>query len=128
MKERVEQRRGMLRRASPLILLLSCCAHRPAAELPPVCGGGDEPFVLVIGHVKYPGKAGVVRGTKVMDVVQARGGFDVLAYRNGTTISRKACDGRTVQARVPLGRIADGELDDVDVAPGDVIMIPDRTF
>ena len=104
--------------------LVASCSHRERVAIPKSCS--DEPFVLVLGHVKSPGKMGVERNAKVLDVVTASGGYDVLAYPEGTTLTRHTCDGTMVKVRVPLNRVADGMMEDVAVAPGDIIMIPSR--
>lgn len=83
--------------------------------------------ISVVGAVANPGTFPLEPGMTVVQAVSKAGGFTALADRNGTVVTRKT-NGKTVRYRVPIGRIANGQAEDIDVAASDIIFVPERIF
>lgn len=84
--------------------------------------------VCILGEVNRPGWY-VLRGpTTLESLIVAAGGFTPLAFRASVRLQRTAVDGRRVAARVDVSAIEEGEAEDVAVAPGDCVIVPERTF
>jgi polysaccharide export outer membrane protein len=65
-----------------------------------------------------------------MTVVQAismAGGFSSLADRDGTVVTRRRGK-EIVRYRVPVARVTKGQAEDIEVAAGDIIFVPERLF
>jgi polysaccharide export outer membrane protein len=65
-----------------------------------------------------------------MTVVQAismAGGFSSLANRDGTVLTRHVAD-EIIRYRVPVARVTKGQAEDIEVAAGDIIFVPERLF
>jgi polysaccharide export outer membrane protein len=65
-----------------------------------------------------------------MTVVQAismAGGFSSLADRDGTVVTRRINE-EIIRYRVPVLRVSKGQAEDIEVAAGDIIFVPERLF
>lgn len=86
--------------------------------------------VRVTGAVKQPVSIPYRQGMTVLDAVLAAGGVTEFAAPDRSDLYRKTEDGKTGSYPVRLDRILDrGDLStNFNVAPGDVITIPERTL
>lgn len=86
--------------------------------------------VRVTGAVRQPVSIPYRQGMTVLDAVLAAGGVTEFAASDRSDLYRKNADGTTTTYAVRLARILGrGDLStNFDVAPGDVITIPERTF
>jgi polysaccharide export outer membrane protein len=83
--------------------------------------------VSVMGAVANPGTFPLEPGMTVVEAITRAGGFSALADQNGTIVTRKLGD-ETVRYRVPVARVSKGQAQDIEVAAGDIIYVPERLF
>jgi len=83
--------------------------------------------VSVVGAVAKPGAYPLEPGMTVVQAISMAGGFSSLADRDGTVVTRRMGD-ETVRYRVPVERVTRGQAEDIEVAAGDIIFVPERLF
>lgn len=83
--------------------------------------------VSVVGAVANPGTFPLEPGMTVVQAISMAGGFSSLADRDGTIVTRRVGEA-TVRYRVPVDRVAKGQAEDIEVAAGDIIFVPERLF
>ena len=83
--------------------------------------------VSVVGAVANPGAFKLEPGMTVVQAISMAGGFSSLADRDGTVVTRRM-NGTTVRYRVPVAKVAKGQAEDIEVAAGDIIFVPERLF
>jgi polysaccharide export outer membrane protein len=83
--------------------------------------------VSVVGAVANPGTFALEPGMTVVQAISMAGGFSSLADRDGTVVTRRV-DGQTVRYRVPVAKVTKGQAEDIEVAAGDIIFVPERLF
>ena len=83
--------------------------------------------VSVMGAVANPGTFPLETGMTVVEAISKAGGFSSLADRDRTVVTRRVGD-EIVRYRVPVARVAKGEAQDIEVAAGDIIFVPERLF
>lgn len=83
--------------------------------------------VSVMGAVANPGTFPLEPGMTVVEAITRAGGFSALADQDGTIVTRRLGD-ETVRYRVPVARVTKGEAQDIEVAAGDIIYVPERLF
>lgn len=83
--------------------------------------------VSVVGAVANPGAFALEPGMTVVQAISMAGGFSSLANRDGTVVTRRI-GGETVRYRVPVERVTRGHAEDIEVAAGDIIFVPERLF
>lgn len=86
--------------------------------------------ITVIGQVKTPGDVPYRDGMTVLDVVLAAGGLSEFAAGNRAKLVRKNAAGKTTEKRVRLeDLLKKGKLkENVNVLPGDVLIVPESFF
>jgi polysaccharide export outer membrane protein len=86
--------------------------------------------VRVIGEVTNPQSVPYREGLTALDVVLAVGGLTEFAAGNRAKIVRKGADGKTVEIKVRLeALVRKGKMsENVDVRPGDVMIVPESFF
>lgn len=86
--------------------------------------------ITVVGQVTNPGVVPYREGMTVMDVVLAVGGLAEFAAGNRAKLVRKDAKGKAVERRVRLeDLLKKGRLkENVDVMPGDVLIVPESFF
>lgn len=86
--------------------------------------------ITVIGQVKTPGDVPYRDGMTVLDVVLAAGGLADFAAGNRAKLVRKNAAGKTTEKRVRLeDLLKKGKLkENVNVLPGDVLIVPESFF
>lgn len=83
--------------------------------------------VSVVGAVANPGAFALEPGMTVVQAISMAGGFSSLANRDGTVVTRRV-GGETVRYRVPVEKVTKGQAQDIEVAAGDIIFVPERLF
>lgn len=85
--------------------------------------------VKIVGQVARPQSIGYREGLTVLDVVLTVGGLTPFASGNKAKIVRKV-DGKTVEIRVRLNDLMNkGDMkQNVDLKPGDVLVVPESAF
>ena len=83
--------------------------------------------VSVMGAVANPGTFVLEPGMTVVQAISMAGGFSALADRDATVVTRRVGD-ETVRYLVPAERVSKGQANDVAVAAGDIIFVPERLF
>jgi polysaccharide export outer membrane protein len=83
--------------------------------------------ISVVGAVANPGAFPLEPGMTVVQAISMAGGFSSLADRDGTVVTRRV-GGETVRYRVPVERVTRGQAEDIEVAAGDIIFVPERLF
>lgn len=86
--------------------------------------------ITVIGQVGSPGDVPFREGMTVLDVVLAAGGLGEFAAGNRAKLVRKDAAGKTTEKRVRLeDLLKKGKLkENVNVLPGDVLIVPESFF
>jgi polysaccharide export outer membrane protein len=83
--------------------------------------------VSVMGAVANPGTFPLEPGMTVVEAITRAGGFSNLADQDGTIVTRRLGN-ETVRYRVPVARVTKGQAQDIEVAAGDIIYVPERLF
>ena len=83
--------------------------------------------VSVVGAVANPGAFPLEPGMTVVQAISMAGGFSSLADRDATVVTRRI-DGELIRYRVPVLRITKGQAEDIEVAAGDIVFVPERLF
>ncbi|NOQ83578.1 MAG: polysaccharide export protein [Myxococcales bacterium] len=83
--------------------------------------------VSVVGAVANPGTFPLEPGMTVVQAISMAGGFSSLANRDGTVLTRHVAD-EIIRYRVPVARVTKGQAEDIEVAAGDIIFVPERLF
>ncbi len=83
--------------------------------------------VSVVGAVANPGTFPLEPGMTVVQAISMAGGFSSLADRDGTVVTRHVGD-EIIRYRVPVARVTKGQAEDIEVAAGDIIFVPERLF
>jgi polysaccharide export outer membrane protein len=83
--------------------------------------------VSVVGAVANPGTFPLEPGMTVVQAISMAGGFSSLADRDGTVVTRRRGE-EIIRYRVPVARVTKGQAEDIDVAAGDIIYVPERLF
>ena len=83
--------------------------------------------ISVVGAVANPGAFRLEPGMTVVQAISMAGGFSSLANRDGTVVTRRVGD-EIVRYRVPVERVTRGQAEDIEVAAGDIIFVPERLF
>ena len=83
--------------------------------------------VSVVGAVANPGTFPLEPGMTVVQAISMAGGFSSLADRDGTVVTRHVAD-EIIRYRVPVARVTKGQAEDIEVAAGDIIFVPERLF
>jgi polysaccharide export outer membrane protein len=83
--------------------------------------------VSVMGAVANPGTFALEPGMTVVQAISMAGGFSSLADRDGTVVTRHV-GAEIVRYRVPVDRVTKGQAEDIAVAAGDIIFVPERLF
>lgn len=83
--------------------------------------------VSVVGAVANPGTFPLEPGMTVVQAISMAGGFSSLADRDATVVTRRINE-EIVRYRVPVDRVTKGQAEDIEVAAGDIILVPERMF
>lgn len=83
--------------------------------------------IYVFGEVKKPGTFPFEQGMNVIQAITLAGGFEKLADKNGTFVTR-VIDGREQRIEIPVTEIGKGEAPNFSLEPGDIVYIPESLF
>lgn len=83
--------------------------------------------ISVVGAVENPGTFPLEPGMTVVQAISMAGGFSNLADRDGTVVTRRLNE-QIVRYRVPVEKVQRGQAEDIEVAAGDIIFVPERLF
>ncbi len=83
--------------------------------------------ISVVGAVANPGAFALEPGMTVVQAISMAGGFSSLADRDATVVTRRI-GSKTIRYRVPVERVTRGQAEDIEVAAGDIIFVPERLF
>lgn len=93
-----------------------------------VKGQGAANQIQVIGEVNSPQSLSYRHGLKVLDVIVAVGGLSEFASGNRSSLVRQTESGQ-IECRLRLKNLMSGDLsENLDVYPGDVIVVPETRF
>jgi len=80
--------------------------------------------VSIEGRVKKPGVYDYQRGITALNTCIMAGGFDKFAAPNRATIIRKG-NGTQSVIKINLNDVKDGKIPDIELKPGDIVLIPE---
>lgn len=80
--------------------------------------------VFIFGEVKQPGTLPFTDGMTIIQAITIAGGFTPDALRNRTSVAR-TIEGSESRVTVPVDRIADGEIPNFPLRPGDIVFVPE---
>ncbi len=83
--------------------------------------------IYVLGEVKRPGTFIYEDGMSVVQAITLAGGFDTMAEKNGTYVTR-LIDGKEQQIEVPVEDIGEGRAKNFLLIPGDIVYVPESLF
>jgi len=93
-----------------------------------VIGQGAANQIQVVGEVRNPQSLPYRDGIKLLDVIVAVGGLSEFAAGNRANLIRQTESGQ-VECQVRVSNLMKGDMSqNVDVYPGDVIVIPETRF
>ncbi len=93
-----------------------------------VTGQGAANHIQVVGEVKAPQSLSYRDGLRILDVVVTVGGLSDFAAGNRSNLVRQTKNGQ-VECRVKLKALLAGDMtQNIDVYPGDVIIVPETRF
>jgi protein involved in polysaccharide export with SLBB domain len=83
--------------------------------------------IYVLGKVKRPGTFAFEDGMNIIQAITIAGGFDPLASKNGTSISRLV-KGKNLRFVARVEDIGNGEAPNINLRPGDIVYVPESLF
>lgn len=93
-----------------------------------VTGQGAANQIQVMGEVNNPQSLSYRAGLKVLDLLVAAGGLSEFAAGNRANLLRQTQDGQ-IECRVRLKDLVSGDMsNNIDMFPGDVLVIPETRF
>lgn len=91
----------------------------------------EQMAVVILGQVRRPGTypfpVGVNRFS-LMEAISLAGGFSEVANIKKITITSKTPDGKTLRRRANAEKILQGQEDDVDLSPNDIVHVSESLF
>lgn len=86
--------------------------------------------ILIVGYVGKPGayKLPEDGNPTILKAIVESGGFTQMADPNGTRIIRTASNGKKITLNPRIGDIMNGRRQDINLEPGDLIVVPERLF
>jgi protein involved in polysaccharide export with SLBB domain len=83
--------------------------------------------VFVFGEVNKPGNFRFVEEMSVVQAISEAGGLSERASADNTTLVR-VVQGEKVKVRVPVEAIMAGEVENLPLLPGDILVIPETIY
>ncbi len=100
-------------------------------EIQPRQGTVSMLSIPVFGEVRKPGPVTLPPGRKsigLMDLIAAAGGFTETAARTRIQVTRIGEDGKRRRIKVNFDRIVNGDQEDLQLTPGDIVRVPETFF
>lgn len=90
----------------------------------------NKPYVLLLGHVHKPGTYGFSKNKNLtlLELITEAGGFTGLAAINSTKIVRTQDNDKKVVINSRMNDIISGRRKDIELKPGDLVIVPERFF
>jgi protein involved in polysaccharide export with SLBB domain len=83
--------------------------------------------ISVFGQVAKPGQVGYYPNMTIVDAIASAGGFTGIAAKNSVNLRREV--GGKIETHVyPVADITEGRSQNVNVLPGDVLVVDERVF
>jgi polysaccharide export outer membrane protein len=83
--------------------------------------------ISVLGQVSRPGQVGYYPNMTIVDAIASAGGFTGIAAKNSVSLRRET--GGKIEMHVyPVADISEGRSPNVQVLPGDVLVVDERVF
>lgn len=83
--------------------------------------------ISVLGQVSKPGQVGYYPNMTIVDAIASAGGFTGIAAKNSVSLRREV--GGKIEMHVyPVADISEGRSPNVQVLPGDVLVVDERVF
>lgn len=83
--------------------------------------------IIVVGQVQKPGPVSYYPRMTIVEAIAAAGDFTGIAAKNSVRLTRKS-DGTVVSLNVAVADIREGRKSNVEVLPGDYIVVEERLF
>jgi len=86
--------------------------------------------ILILGYVGRPGSYPLPEdgNPTILKAIVESGGFTQMADPNGTRIIRTMSSGKKVTVNPRISDIMNGRRQDINLEPGDLIVVPERLF
>jgi polysaccharide export outer membrane protein len=84
--------------------------------------------VSILGQVQRPGTFPYEQNMTIIQAITAAGGFTPLAEQTLVRLTRNVRGSGRRSYTIPVNLIAEGRIANVNVAPGDVIFVPERVL
>ncbi len=84
--------------------------------------------ISILGQVQHPGSFPFQQNMSIVQGITAAGGFTPLANQHSVRLTRRTRAGAAQSYEIPVDAIAEGRAATVTLAPGDVIVVPERAF
>ena len=83
--------------------------------------------ISVFGQVAKPGQVGYYPNMTIVDAIASAGGFTGIAAKNSVNLRREV--GGKIETHIyPVADITEGRSQNVNVLPGDVLVVDERVF
>jgi protein involved in polysaccharide export with SLBB domain len=83
--------------------------------------------ISVLGQVSKPGQVSYYPNMTIVDAIASAGGFTGIAAKNSVNLRREV-DGKIETHVYPVADISEGRSTNVNVLPGDVLVVDERVF
>ena len=83
--------------------------------------------ISVLGQVAKPGQVSYYPNMTIVDAIASAGGFTGIAAKNSVNLRREVA-GRIETRVFPVADISEGRSPNVQVLPGDVLVVDERVF
>jgi protein involved in polysaccharide export with SLBB domain len=83
--------------------------------------------ISVLGQVVRPGQVGYYPNMTIVDAIASAGGFTGIAAKNSVSLRREV-SGKIESHVYPVADISEGRSQNVNVLPGDVLVVDERVF
>ncbi len=83
--------------------------------------------ISVLGQVARPGQVGYYPNMTIVDAIASAGGFTGIAAKNSVNLRREVA-GKVETRTYPVADISEGRSQNVQVLPGDVLVVDERVF
>ena len=83
--------------------------------------------ISVLGQVARPGQVSYYPNMTIVDAIASAGGFTGIAAKNSVNLRREVA-GKIETHVYPVADISEGRSENVNVLPGDVLVVDERVF
>lgn len=83
--------------------------------------------ISVLGQVQKPGPVSYFPRMTIVDAIAAAGGFTPIAAQNSVRVRREV-NGQVVSRTYRVADISEGRSSNINIVPGDVVVVDERLF